>query len=222
MNHVELIRFLADAALIGPAQLVRTDFAVRDYSRRNRNFAVTWDADRSGYFVKCARDSDHAITIAHEAGFLQAVSGSPGAVRWRRNLPQFVRHNAASGALVTRFEQGRVSLRAMLDERQRAPVGSAEMVGRFAGRLHSADPRLLPPGSLTASADRAVFGMTFDCPDHAVLRGSTSGAIAVLKAAQSSPGLMSYYPQIRALWRKEGPAVTMQPERPRGLLAQRI
>lgn len=203
MNQVEVLRFLAEAELIGSAQLVQCDFALLDRSRRNRNYAATWDGGRQGYFVKCARDADHAATISNEASFLHAANTRPGGTGWCASLPQYVKFCIATSTLVIRFETDRITLRALLEERQRVFMRPAGLVGRFVGQLHAVDPRSVGLDRLAGSAERAVFGMTFDHPDHAVLQGSTGGAIAVLKAVQSSPALVAYYPEIRTQWRKE-------------------
>lgn len=190
LGEREVLDLLIARDLLSPRNVVDGGLAIRDVSRRNRNFRVTTD-DGPSYLVKQGFGAEGRATVSHEAAVYSALGSRDG--RLRRYLPVCHAWEPDQALLVLELLPRARSL-AEHQARGRFSGAVAAALGRALGTLHAAQPR-----SERGGEPPSAFWI--HRPAVAWMRDLSEANLALIRALQGSPGVADLLDELREDWR---------------------
>lgn len=191
LDEREVLELLMARGLLAPRDVVDGALAIRDVSRRNRNFRVT-TVDGPSYVVKQGFGAEGRATVTHEAAVYAALGNLDSPVA--RHMPTCHAWEPDRALLVLELLPRARSL-AEHQSRGRFSGSVAASLGRALGALHAATPQ---PEGVAAQPPSAFW---IHRPAVAWMRDLSEANLALIRALQGAAGVPELLDGLREEWR---------------------
>jgi hypothetical protein len=153
LTTANLPYFLINGGLLSRDEIIESDFAILDASRRNRNFKVIRKSG-CGLFIKQMREShpDAMYTLRREAACYEHARDDS---TLGRLMPRLITYDSARHLLIIELLPEAESLTEYLARERAFPAGIGGMLGEALGLYHS---------HFTSAAGNETLGLLF--PRH--------------------------------------------------------
>jgi Ser/Thr protein kinase RdoA (MazF antagonist) len=191
LGEREVLDLLMARGLLSPREVVDGGLAIRDVSRRNRNYRVTTPEGPS-YLVKQGFGPEGRATVAHEAAAYAALADLDAPID--RYLPARHAWEPEHALLVLELLPRARSL-ADHQARGRFSGAVAAALGRALGTLHAATAR--PP----AAGGDPPSAFWIHQPGVSWMRELSEANLALIRALQGAAGVVDMLDELRGDWR---------------------
>jgi hypothetical protein len=198
-----LTYYLIEKGYVTRESIVKGDYLVLDYQRRNRNFKVI-RRDGPSYFVKqvLKADSEPISTLQREASCYWLAKTQPRLAAFRRIAPEFIAYDRERHILVVELLAGAETLADYYRRIGHLPESLAAGVGRLLASYHSeASAWVLtsPYRSVFAQAIPWILSLHLIPPENYPVLSQGNGRL--LEIVKADPEFPQTLDAVRAEWR---------------------
>ena len=204
LTSQNLVHYLVDRGLVPARAVVDGDFAVRDLSRRNRNFHVR--VGPGGLFVKQPQDWEpHSTeTLRREASCYLLARDDPDFAALAELLPRFHHFDAEALVLVLELLPAEETMAEWQVRQARFPAPAGARLGTMLGRYHRHAGALSRDARTARAFPRGmpwILNIMHHNPSH--LGPVSGGNTEMLEILSAHPEFGAALDAVRGGWRAE-------------------
>ncbi|HWB86862.1 MAG TPA: aminoglycoside phosphotransferase family protein [Bryobacteraceae bacterium] len=192
--------YLLGRELLGRAAIVDGDLRIVEASRRNRNFKVMGEPDRS-YLLKQGLDADARATVAYEAAVYRFLEDFPDAGDFRCHVPRYVDYDAQEGILILELLNDSQDFREYHTRQGHFSITLAAALGSCLSKLHRSAAAALPRVRESGLARPKPWVLSLHQPGLDVFRRTSNANLHLIRTVQQTAEISRVLAELRESWR---------------------
>ncbi|GHB50312.1 hypothetical protein GCM10007094_44480 [Pseudovibrio japonicus] len=201
-----VIPYLLDRGLITPRDIVQNRIQLRDLSRRNRNYALTFP-DGSGYLLKqgVAQTGAHKLfhTVSYEGEVYSLLHSADCPINIRSHLVPFHGFDEKTGILCIELMPSFDQVRKQYFQNAQFPVEHSRQFAKTLAETHRLSPQDADKLHIKIAKSPAPSIFGYGCPDLDSFYKLSAASQQLLGIIQETESFTEHLNAMRADWRED-------------------